>query len=347
MATMNSRPGLRLRTTRGAVASLAAFVLTMLVLQAAVANWLAEPRCERLEATWRDFKRQADEYTVIFIGTSHIERHIDPRVVDRTLAEHGVVARSYNFGLPKMSMLEGAALIERLARRRPRNLQLVVVEPTLYLYDADNWATDRAMAEHNLPGTAQAIGMTWSSERRRGTGTWGKLAATWPHVLSFACRSLGLRRGEPLFRASPVTSGIDSGDYDAAGFCPLPVEPGERSWQSRFARFLEIEPDWTGLGLSDQEVAYFDSQLAGIHNAGARPAWLLGPKVKRDSHTAAVLHTHGERYAEVPLLNYLRGCGGSQLYQVGYWHDFDHLNVEGAELFSRQLAADLAELLRR
>jgi hypothetical protein len=78
---------------------------------------------------------------------------------------------------------------------------------------------------------------------------------------------------------------------------------------------------------------------------GAQPAFLLGPKVKRDSHTAAVLSTHGERYGSVPLFDYLRGRGAGEIYQLRYWHDFDHLNADGATLFSCRLGADISGLL--
>ena len=35
----------------------------------------------------------------------------------------------------------------------------------------------------------------------------------------------------------------------------------------------------------------------------------------------------------------------ADLYQLHFWHDFDHLNADGAALFSRQLAVELARLL--
>ncbi|HQU41187.1 MAG TPA: hypothetical protein PK867_00185, partial [Pirellulales bacterium] len=36
-----------------------------------------------------------------------------------------------------------------------------------------------------------------------------------------------------------------------------------------------------------------------------------------------------------------------ELYHLRYWHDFDHLNADGAALFSRKLAAELAKSLAR
>ena len=321
----------------------------MIVSQCIVGRWCGPPRSAALEAKWAAFERCADDCHVVFLGTSHIERHIDPRVVDRTLAEQGMQVRSYNLGLPKMSVLEGAELIERLARLRPRRLKLVVMEPTLYLYDADNWSTDRALAEHDWPGTCMAARLTWASETRRGASAWGKLKCVAPHALSFLCRTLGLRRGERLFFALPG-SAVVSTPQDAAGFVPLPaIEPpahgGPMSggWREKFRRFMQTKPDWSGAGLSPDELAYFDGLIHRIRQIGAEPVFLLGPKVKRDSHTAAVLASQRQR--DVALLDHLRGHIDPDIYQIGYWHDFDHLNADGAAIFSRQLALELVPSL--
>jgi hypothetical protein len=176
----------------------------MVLLPDVIGRWCEPPRSDKLEAKWTDFERTADEFDIVFLGTSRVERHIDPRVVDATFAELGVQVRSYNLGLPKMSVLEGAELIRRIERRRPRRLKLVIMEPTLYLYDADNWSTDRAMAEHDWLGTCLASRLTWASEERRGTSIWGRVHCVAPHALSFLCRRLGLRRGERLFTLRPI-----------------------------------------------------------------------------------------------------------------------------------------------
>ncbi|HWB11753.1 MAG TPA: hypothetical protein VG826_21155 [Pirellulales bacterium] len=343
------------RRRQRALAALAVFACTLLALPIVVGRVLGEPRAEALEAKWRDFENGADEYDVVFIGTSHVQRHVDPRRVDEVLTARGIIARSYNFGLPKMSILEGLELVERLERRRPRRLKFVVIEPTLYLYDTDNWASDRAIAGHDWRNTALAIRLTWSSEARRQAGFWGKVASIRPHVLSFLCRYFNLGRGWLVFsqaKESPEREGsADVPVSDSRGFAALPNVPppagGELGeWQRRFLRFLEIEPDWKGRGLSVAEIAYFDWLLERIRQTGAQPVFLLGPKVKRDSHTAAVLSTHGERYGKVPLLNHLRGHGEDDLYQLCYWHDFDHLNADGATLFSCRLGADISRLFR-
>lgn len=343
------------------LAGFLSFLLTTGLLQAALARWLGPPRSLALEGQWAAFEAHADEYDVVFIGTSRVQRHIDPRIIDRTLAEQGVAVRSYNLGLPKMSALEGAQLIERLHHRCPRRLKLVVLEPTLYLYDAENWATDRAMAEHDWLSTRLAVRLTWASEDRRQTSTWGKLQAVAPHLLSFVCRTAGLRRADQLFmpdtnlqsEGATVRGAISAAvrtpsDDDRRGFAPLPVATPasqQEAWQQRFRRFMATEVEWNGSELSSAELLYFDRLIQQVRQAGAQPVFLLGPKVKRDSHTAAVYASHNRELCDVALIDHLRSHGDATLYDLRFWHDFDHLNAAGAALFSRELANELAPLL--
>jgi hypothetical protein len=343
------------RKSNDMVNGLAGFAATMLLMPVAIGRLSGRPESAALEAKWADFEQSADDCDIVFIGTSHVERHIDPHVVDQALSEPGREVRSYNLGLPKMSMLEGAELIERIAHRRPRRLKLVVLEPTLYLYDAENWATDRAMAEHDWPGTWLATRLTWASEARRKTGVWGKLKCVAPHWLSFLCRSFGLRSGDRLFAGhfpgqvlGQCRVRFARSSQPAAGFAPLPVtetDADRSGWKERFARFMHVEQDWNGVPLSDDELAYFEHLIDVVQQTGARPVFLLGPKVKRDSHTAAVYASHRHQHIDATLLDHLRGDRDADIYELRYWHDFDHLNADGAALFSRQLAADLAVLL--
>jgi hypothetical protein len=231
-----------------------------------------------------------------------------------------------------------------------------VFEPTLYLFDLDNWASDRDLATHDWEHTLLAVRNTVASECRRGSGAWERLRFAWPHVMSFLCRSVNLGSAAALVFPTASRSNVSVAAVDElAGFLPLPPSsPTEGSaascgdWQLRFTRFLTEDdaPDWRGAPLSGEESAFFDDLLARIRELGAEPVFLLGPRVKRDSHTAALLRSHEERYGGVPLLDYLRGRGYEEIYRLDYWHDFDHLNAHGAAIVSSQVAHDLTAVLR-
>ncbi|HVC96495.1 MAG TPA: hypothetical protein VND64_22615 [Pirellulales bacterium] len=337
---------------------LAAFVLTTLGLRFGLVSIGFGTASSFFDVKWRQFEACADECDVLFFGTSRVQRHLDTRAMHDVWGRRGLDCRAYNFGLPRMSILEADELLRRLASRRPRRLKAVVFEPTLYLFDPGNWASDRDLATHDWERTLLAVRNTLASERRRGSGAWQRLRFAWPHVMSFLCRSVNLGSAASLVfppPSRPNGSGSLAGVDELAGFLPLPASSPtggsaalRGGWQLRFTRFLTHDkaPDWRGAALSGEESAFFDDLLARIRDLGARPVFLLGPRVKRDSHTAALLRSHEERYGDVPLLDYLRGRGYEEIYRLDYWHDFDHLNAHGAAIVSSQVAHDLTALLR-
>lgn len=342
---------------RRTLVSLGIYAATLVVAVWAIGGGLNAlgrgPRNETLERKWRQFERQAEDCDVLFLGTSRIYRNLDPAAFDKTLYEQGLCVRSFNLGLPRMSILEARELVERLASRGPGRLKLVVLEPMLYIFDLDNWATHRDMATHDGPGTRLAVANTLGAESRRGSGWLDRLHYASPHVLSFACRIVNLGLAAPAVfppcpQMSQTSPSVDRGE--SAGFDPLPVKNDLKSpWRERFQMFLALPnpPDWRGAALSDAELDYLKHLVDCIRLAGAEPVFLLGPRLKRDSHTAAVLASHAEHFSGVLLLDYLRGHSDEQLYSIERWHDFDHLNALGAQQFSRQVARDLAPALNK
>ncbi|HUY36342.1 MAG TPA: hypothetical protein VMV69_26630 [Pirellulales bacterium] len=337
--------------------ALAAFLVVAAGFRAGLAALGHGPRSSGLDAKWRQFEARADETDVLFLGTSRVQRHLDPRRMRAVWRRRGLDMRSYNLGLPRMNILEADEILKRLSARRPRRLKAVVLEPTLYLFDVDNWYGERDMASHDWYGTCLAVRNTLAGERRRGSGRCQRLRFAWPHVMSFFCRSVNLgsavRLVFPRAAARAAPAGADAHD-ELAGYVPLPASSpadgvaGPGDWRRRFTRFLtdDADPHWGGAPLSDEESAYFDDVIARVRDLGAEPVFLLGPRVKRDSHTAAVLRSHAQRYGDVLLLDYLRGRGCDEIYRLDLWHDFDHLNADGAALLSRQVAGDLTTLLR-
>lgn len=345
-------PVSRRRTTVSVVACASAFVLTSWALQGGLSAVGRGVRNEALEQKWSQFERQADECDVLFLGTSRIYRHLDPAAFDAALYEQGIRVRSFNLGMPRMSILEAQELADRLVARRPQRLKLVVLEPMLFIFDLDNWSAEREMATHDLRGTHLAVSNTLGAERRHGTAWLDRLCYAMPHVLSFACREVNLGLADPLiFPPCPQRPGPPPPDIDAlAGYGPLPVRNDPNApWRERFRRFLALPqpPDWNGASLSAEELAFFQHLIGRIRQTGAEVAFLLGPRAKRDSHTVAVLESHPEHFADVPLLDYLRGHGPQTLYQLDYWYDFDHLNAVGARELSRRVARDVAPRLQR
>lgn len=324
----------------------ASFLLVAWLLQNGLAAIGREPSSYALERKWRQFEQIADECDVLFVGTSRVERNLDPTAFDRALREQGIAASSFNFGLPRMSILEAEAVLDRLEARWPRRLKVVAIDPTLFVFDTDNWANERELATHDWARTWRAVRHTLAAERRHGAAWTDCLRFAAPHLLSFACRTVNLSQAQPLVFPPLPRAAEGAGDAaPTAGYRPLPVVRDEDApWRERFRRFLALPapPDWRGAPLAEEELTYYQGLLSRL---GAAPVLFADPRVKRDSHLAAVLESHRTRLAETPLVDYLRGHGDDELYALEFWHDFDQLNADGARRLSRLIARDLAALV--
>lgn len=338
------------RAIRSLGVAAASFLFVAWLLQNGLAAIGRRPRSQALEHKWQEFELAADECDVLFVGTSRVERNLDPAAFDEALREHGIAARSFNFGLPRMSILEAEAVLERLEARRPQRLKVVALDPSLFVFDTDNWAHERELATHDWPRTRRAVRHTLAAERRHGAAWTDCLRFAAPHMLSFACRTVNLGQAAPLV-FPPQAVAAKAGDAaPMAGYRPLPVlRDDDAPWRDRFRRFLALPapPDWRGAPLAEEELAYYQGLLSRVRRLGAEPVLFAAPRVKRDSHMAAVLASHRARLAETPLADYLRGHGDDELYALELWHDFDHLNADGARRLSRLLARDLAALVER
>ena len=346
---------LRRRTLLVSLAVAAAsFLVVAWSLQGGLEAIGRRPRSRAFEGRWQEFLSMADECDVLLVGTSRVERQLDPAAFDEALGRQGLgrqrlAVRSFNFGLPRMSILEAEELVERLAARRPRRLKLVLIEPTFYVFDLENWTNERELATHDWRRTRAAIRQTLAAERRHGASWSDRLRYALPHLLSFGCRTVNLGQAAPLVFPPLADAGEAIAETaSSAGYRPLPVERDERAaWRERFRKFLALPspPDWNGAPLAEEELAYYRRLLAGVRRAGAEPVLLAAPRVKRDSHMVAVLESRRAHFAETPLIDYLRGRSDESLYVLDLWHDFDHLNADGARLLSRLVARDLAPLL--
>ena len=94
---------------------------------------LNEIRPNPLRPSWKVLEAASDPgINVIFFGSSHIEYGFVPPVFDAALQAHGITGlRSYNLGQGDASMLESFADSEDLFRLRPRGVKFVVFEPIL------------------------------------------------------------------------------------------------------------------------------------------------------------------------------------------------------------------------
>jgi hypothetical protein len=94
---------------------LSTFALVLALLRAVAAPAGGSTIGGKLEY-WR---AHASEYDTVFLGSSHVLRAFVPREFDRASRELGVEARSFNFGLQAVHLLEQRYLLREILAARP------------------------------------------------------------------------------------------------------------------------------------------------------------------------------------------------------------------------------------
>ena len=112
------------RSIFNVVVGLGAFGATCLLLHAL----LPFPDVPEVSPRLRFFNLHKDEFDTVFIGSSHIYRHVAPETFDRTSAAGGAPTRSFNFGIPGMSPPESFYILDQILRAKPARLKWVFVE---------------------------------------------------------------------------------------------------------------------------------------------------------------------------------------------------------------------------
>lgn len=134
----------------------AGFALTALGIRALV-PWPAE---YGLAAKMSWFDEHADEYDVVFIGSSRVFRAFDPRLFDEQLAARGIHVRSFNFGVRGATPFEFDRILRTIVERRPRRLRWVLYENGVLdpRYEEKNKESSRVVGWHTPAETLAALG---------------------------------------------------------------------------------------------------------------------------------------------------------------------------------------------
>jgi hypothetical protein len=81
-----------------------------------------------LASKMRWWDEHADEYDLVFVGSSRVFRAFDPRVFEVELARAGVPLRAFNFGVGGVQEFEMDGILRALLARRPSRLGWVLYE---------------------------------------------------------------------------------------------------------------------------------------------------------------------------------------------------------------------------
>ena len=310
------------------------------------------------------FEEIADDVELLYFGSSHVFRDIDPAAVEVRLQDHGLEVSTHNLGVPGTKALESREFVRTVLESKPESLRWIVLEPVTIeaLANESNLRADRVVAWHGLGNTVTAL-----RQLRVTDGLGSSTDAVWGHVVSWLDNAVGtgavLRR---LEASAELDSGyvLDIGE-DADGFMPLDVAGPEarrvgnwleeRSITERRETFLLEGPAafdrWLrnltaeaaeGGEVSDVEREYLEEIIALAEANDVRVIFLAAPGKDYATAWLDAAASQGVVDDYVDLVDPALVPG---IYAFDLWFDRAHLNSRGAQVLSVELADAIAPII--
>jgi hypothetical protein len=303
------------------------------------------------------FSRHKDEFDVIFIGSSRVYRHVVPRIFDETTRSRGIETKSFNFGIDAMMPPESYFVLERILALKPRRLKWVFVEaaPLYTSIDADKRGAARAVYWHDWPRTFLLVRELCvnrfvtpsganSDPVRRGQSFTLSAGVAAEHVQLFLNNYANLGRGsawiDELSRDPFLTEPENVSGPPDYGYMRTPrmraMSPEElaafRNKLDALAR-TTANPPAQRRGPREAMARAIDQ----VKRAGASPLFVIGPTLDPPRESLPTEDAALVVFAFNDPVRY------AQLYLIERRLDTEHLDPQGAEEFTAQLAERFAE----
>ena len=319
---------------------------------------IREATPERLKNEW--FKKERDNFEIVFLGSSHVYRQLNPAILDSTLTARGHSLRSFNFGVPGMRFPEAVYMAHRTLDWAPKNLRFLVLELGDWRTDIreENLRTERMVYWHSLPITLQLFSAIWSEDLPLQE----RLLRSWTHLHHMALRLGNVDQGPVLWEA--LVKGERESFYlpngtlrpglglDGKGYRPLDLEASTKTFRQRRQEFLNDlrgfrsartelrSKKWEGEKDSNLAAA-IDSLRARAAKQGVEVLCLVLPGYEKPEGWLQ-LHLDGH----LPLfLAFNDPDAYSELYRAKHRWDLFHLNEAGANKLSSTFANEFADWL--
>lgn len=339
----------------------ALFVLTFSSTLVFINHQAGYPDLGALDEKLIHVQTHRDLYNVIFIGSSRMERGVVAPLFDREMQRSGISVRSFNLGLAGMKAHEANALIRRVlsfgGTRKPRWIVIEMDDWDPVIQRANRFKR-RAIFWHDAQETLSALRSTLLLNDSIKT----RMDLTMTHGLHFAARSLAVGRG--LDAAENLLFGGEGNDKSShdlvrwQGFKPYRESSYKYNpLRKKFLQELELyrqqvallSHDDARLRNSDATSARIRSDLARrtrlqvemVERAGMQPVHLITP-VPQARPDLEELQLRGDVRT---LLAFNQPRVYPRLFDVEHRFDYEHLTQEGAEAWTRLLAARLRPII--
>ncbi|MBV8191824.1 MAG: hypothetical protein JO339_31630 [Alphaproteobacteria bacterium] len=287
---------------------------------------------------------------VVFVGPSHVATGVIPEVFDEELSRF-VKVQSYNMAIAGLTIPETEAALARLFAMKPCCVTYVIFYPGFMMTDVARVPTTRSVEFFTLPRALQF----WSflSEYKPPPDLsqvdFAKniIIATFQHYTN-----LGL--GLPLLgvvetwydRPQPALGDRWSARGHIAIDRAVPDGEAKTWWLDEISKLKAAGPQFQAPIISDRLFANVERIITLINAHGARAIVVRPPSLARWGYDVAFVRKYEQACSDGPPLLDFNPDAYPTLYEGRNHYDGAHLNVRGAEIWSRILADEVGELIR-
>jgi hypothetical protein len=332
--------------------TLLAFVVAATLLNQIIPSPIIPPNLDFISPKYAYYQAHRDDYNVLFFGSSRIYNQIVPEVFDQVSQSAEIEIKSFNFGIPAQRALPGYILLRDVLKTPPKNLKWVFIETPLDKgYEPiQNARTTRSIYWHTVPNTAIALDYILSSDE----SALEKVALVGSHVLPFLYHHMNLGRllnqWLPIHRFSPTDTAMYQQVLSQAGYYPLTNEtaPTRQDFLANLTQYEQTVDDLaTVKAQSAKPIAHVEqnqrqllqSLIDAVTATGAEPIFIIPPTLEPQLELKQA-HNSGQ----VPQLWAFNDPNRyPALYALEQRYDGEHLNDQGARLFTQMIAQTFTE----
>jgi hypothetical protein len=328
------------------------FIGGFAVLSAALSATLPTVRPQPIGAKLDWLALRGGEYDTFFIGSSRVHRQIIPELFDAEMAGLGVNTNSFNLSGDGMRPPEDEYVLERAfaGRKSPVRLLLAECNPIDSSLAPEDAGTARAVYWHDTTRVMRLWRQCWAVDPQKPLGSrisrvWKRLRQFPDHLQHWVWNSVRLGQGNAMLSSAifALPPEDDSKEVGADGY--RPPKSGEqmsgaelRTYQKQLAAALKNPPPVDYADSESQASLAWKKALA--ERLGARLILVSSPFLRPEIF-------HPESREGIIFLDFSDPAKHPDFYAPENRRDPGHLNVRGSEIYTRQIARQIAGALKQ
>lgn len=315
------------------------------------------------------FTEHKDDYDVIFLGPSTTYQGVIPKVFDESMAANGKSVRSFNFGIMAANVAEMDFYLQKILALKPANLKWIFLDCLVNFFMEEAPTSAKNVYWHTPFKTIENFQLIAESTYTLK----GKISGFYANSISFLYRWLGIGYFSNFWQQRADTLPSDglqklmSGDklLQEAGYYSMDWMKNSEEWKENFqlnylesyqgrlkqAKSRSFDRDNTSTyPINSYAIKIIKNIVSRIDNFEkisknkVEPIFFIPPILDSDADHSYIMRAYDLGYIST-LFAFNNPNTFAPLYELDRRADGRHLNQQGAQEFTRTLAAEFSQHL--